>query len=75
MLGYEYEIIYKKGKYNTVADALWRKFEDEGSLFSISSLVLEWVEEARQEWVAHDLNAQVIKRLQKDPNPPNGYTW
>ena len=28
MLGYEFEIIYKKGKKNVVADALSRKDED-----------------------------------------------
>ena len=28
MLGYDFEIIYKKGKQNMVADALSRKYED-----------------------------------------------
>ena len=28
MLGYDYEIIYKKGKGNVVVDALSRKYED-----------------------------------------------
>jgi len=39
MLGYYYEIIYKKGKDNVVAVALSRKYEDEGSMFSLSSAV------------------------------------
>jgi hypothetical protein len=33
LFGYDYEIIYKKGKDNVVADALSRKYEDEGSIF------------------------------------------
>jgi hypothetical protein len=33
LFGYDYEIIYKKGKENVVADALSQKYEDEGSLF------------------------------------------
>jgi hypothetical protein len=33
IFSYDYEIIYKKGKENVVADALSRKYEDEGSLF------------------------------------------
>jgi hypothetical protein len=37
LFGYDYEIIYKKGKENVVADALSRKYEDEGSLFSLSN--------------------------------------
>lgn len=37
MLGYDYEIIYKKVKNNVVADALSIKYEDEGSIFALSS--------------------------------------
>jgi hypothetical protein len=33
MLGFDYEIFYKKGKYNLVVDALSQKYEEEGSLF------------------------------------------
>jgi hypothetical protein len=38
LFGYDYEIIYKKGKENVVADALSCKYEDEGSLFLFPSL-------------------------------------
>jgi hypothetical protein len=37
LFGYDYEIIYKKGKDNVVADALSQKYE-EGSLFLFPSL-------------------------------------
>ena len=48
MLGYDFEIIYKKGKQNVVVDALSRKEEDiEGLLCVISILKFDWVEEAR----------------------------
>jgi hypothetical protein len=37
MLGYEFEIIYKKGKHNNVEDTLLGKEEEtEGSLCAIS---------------------------------------
>ena len=46
MLGYEFEIIYKKGKQNMVAGALSRKEEDtEGLLCAISILQSIWMEE------------------------------
>ena len=38
IFGYDYEIIYKKGKDNVMADALSQKYEDEGSLFLFPSL-------------------------------------
>jgi hypothetical protein len=51
LFGYDYEIIYKKGKDNVVADALSQKYEDEGSLFSLSFIVPNWLQAVRQEWL------------------------
>ena len=46
MLGYDYEIIYKKGKKNVVADALSRKDEDvEALLCAISIIQPNWITE------------------------------
>ena len=51
MLGYEFEIIYKKGKQNVVGDAFSRKDEDvEAVLCSISIIQPNWINEARNEW-------------------------
>jgi hypothetical protein len=33
LFGYDYEIIYKKGKENVVVNALSQKYEEDGSLF------------------------------------------
>jgi hypothetical protein len=43
MLGYDYEIIYKKGKENVVADVMSQKYEEEGSLFSLSFTITNWL--------------------------------
>jgi hypothetical protein len=44
MLGYEFEIIYKKGKQNVVADAFSRKDEDvEAFLCAISIIQPDWI--------------------------------
>ena len=49
MLGYDFEIIYKKGKLNVVADALSRKDEEvEAFLCVISIIQPDWITEARE---------------------------
>jgi hypothetical protein len=75
LLGYDYEIIYKKGKENVVVDALSRQFEDDGSMFTLSLPVPGWLEDAHTEWFTNETTCQLIQRLQDDPNPPKGYTW
>ena len=51
MLGYDFEIIYKKWKQNVVADALSRKDEDvETFLCTISIIQLDWINEVWDEW-------------------------
>jgi hypothetical protein len=49
LFGYDYEIIYKKGKDNVFVDALSQKYEDEGSLFSLSFIVPDWLQAVCQE--------------------------
>jgi hypothetical protein len=53
LFGYDYEIIYRKGKDNVVSDALSRKYEVEGSLFSLSFIVPDCLQVFFQEWL-HD---------------------
>eukprot|EP00253_Pinus_taeda_P017817 PITA_17817 len=51
MLGYDFKIIYKKGKQNVFADVVSRKDEDvEALLCTISIIQLDWITEARDEW-------------------------
>ena len=75
MFGYDYEIVYKKGKENVVSNALSTKFEDDGSIFALSLPNHSWLEEVRQEWMDNTTIKQLIQRLQIDTNPPKGYTW
>ena len=69
MLGYDFEIIYKKGKQNVVANALSRKDEDvESLLSSISILQPEWIIEVRDEWKNDKEVWTLIHKLQRDPS-------
>ena len=50
MLGYEFEIIYKKAKLNVFADGLSRNNEEvEALLCAISIIQPDWITEAREE--------------------------
>lgn len=51
MLGYDYEIIYKRGRDNVIADALSRQYEDASSLLALYVPITRWLETTRQEWL------------------------
>ena len=64
MLGYDFEIIYKKGKHNIGVDALsMKEQETEGSLCVISVLQSNWVEEARIEQKQDQEVCKIIQQL------------
>ena len=67
MLGYDFEIIYKKGKLNVVADALSRNDEEvEALLCAISIIQPDWITEARDEWKKDEEVGTLIQKLQQD---------
>ena len=75
-LGYEFEIICKKGKQNVVIDALSRKYEDvKELLYAISIIQPDWIAEARDEWKHDEEIWTFIQKLQQDPNSSNTFTW
>jgi hypothetical protein len=63
LFGYDYEIIYKKGKDNVVVDALSQKYEDEESIFSLSFIVPDWFQVVRHEWLQDPKSSQLIHQL------------
>jgi hypothetical protein len=76
MLGYDFEIIYKKGKQNMVADALSRKEEDtKGLLYVISIPQFDWAEEARIEWKQYQHVFNIIQQLQEEPTALDKFLW
>ena len=76
MLGYDFEIIYKKGKQNVVADALSRKDEDvEALLCAISIIQPDWINEAREEWKNDEEVWALIQKLQQDSSTSDTFSW
>jgi hypothetical protein len=75
LFGYDYEITYKKGKDNVVVDALSQKYEYEGSLFSLSFIVPDWLQVVHQEWLQDRKSSQLIQKLQSNAPTSLGYSW
>ena len=76
MLGYDFEIIYKKRKLSVVVDTLSRKNEEvEALLCAISIIQPDWITEARDEWKRDEKVWTLIQKLQQDPSTSNTFIW
>ena len=70
MSGYDFEIIYKKGEQNVVADALSRKDEDvEALLYAILIIQPDWIAESKDEWKNDKKNGHLFKICRRIPMP------
>jgi hypothetical protein len=58
-----------------VVDALSQKYEDEGSLFSLSFIVENWLNEVHKECFIDPNIVCLIQQLQMEPHASQGYTW
>jgi hypothetical protein len=76
ILGYDFEIIYKKGKQNVVADALSIKDEYvEAFLCAIPIIQSNWIIEARDEWRNEEKMWTLIQGFQHDSSGSDTFTW
>jgi hypothetical protein len=76
ILGYDFEIVYKKGKQNIVEDSLSRKDEDvEAFLSAILIIQPDWIIEARDEWKNDEKVWTLIQRLHQDSSASDTFTW
>ncbi|KAH9291972.1 hypothetical protein KI387_042837 [Taxus chinensis] len=76
MLGYDFEIIYKKGKENVVADALSRRDTSADALLcGMSMLTADWVEEARLEWNQDKDTQSLIQNIKQGSMTSNKFEW
>lgn len=64
-MGYDYEVIYKPGKENNVADALSRV--ELNLCFSISHATALWLEELREYFKNNEQGKQLMEQIEKEP--------
>jgi len=71
MLGYDFEIIYRKGKQNGVVDALSRKDEDVEALFcDISIIKHDWLDGTKRTkdgWTSDIKLSAIVGLAHKNP--------
>jgi hypothetical protein len=58
-----------------VDDALSRKYEDEGSFFSLSFIVPDWIQVVCQEWIHDPKISHIIQQLKYNSTVSRGYSW
>ncbi|KAL4347798.1 hypothetical protein GQ457_17G006860 [Hibiscus cannabinus] len=76
MMGYDYEVVYRRGVNNVVADTLSRNPQyTAGQVFSISSFNTDWVDKIKQSWGQDDKLQKIIGELIKDPASHSKYKW
>jgi hypothetical protein len=75
LFGYDYETIYNKGKENVVAYSLSQKYEEDGSLFSLSFIVPDWLEAVHQKWLQDTKISILLHQLQHNSFFSPGYSW
>ena len=74
-MGYDYEITYKKGKDNLVADALSYTFDDHASLSAISMPIPNWLQSIQQGYVNSSSFSKIIQQLDNNHSVVLDYSW
>ena len=75
-VGFDFEIVYNKGKQNFVANSLSRKDENvEELLCAISIIQPDWITESREEWKNGKEAWTLIQKLQQDPSTSDTLSW
>lgn len=74
LLGYDYEIMFKAGQDNKVADALSRYgVRQEGNLLALSMVQTDWLNSLKLGWQTDPILKAIIEELSNDPTSNEGY--
>lgn len=66
-MGYDYSIVYKKGKENIVADALFRCLVQEAQLQTLTTITSDFLLRIQDSYKGHLHLEKLLAQLQADP--------
>ena len=74
LLGFDYEITYKKGKENVLADAL-SQLPEQVEVSAVSLPTSDFLEDIKMEWQEDSETSKIIKKLEEAPSSVAHYNW
>jgi len=74
LLGFDYEIEFKKGKDNVVVDALSKMTCRELSTLAMSTISITLIEEIKASWVSDRVVQNLIQELSRNPTSHPHYS-
>ena len=72
---FDFDILYKKGKENRVAENLSRKHEIDSSICAISIVVPKWISEFQSEYVKDPKTRNLIEEVENNKETKSKYSW
>ena len=74
LLGFDFEITYKKGKEIVLADAL-SQLPEQVEVSTVSLPTSDFLEDIKMEWHEDSETSKIIKKLEKAPSSVAHYNW
>ena len=74
-MGLSYEICYKKGRENVVADALSRKGREEAECTVTTTVIPEWMKEVMESYQGDDWAQDLIRGILASPGQSSNYSY
>jgi hypothetical protein len=75
LLGFDYDIEYRKGRENIAADALSRCSSSEVFSLTLSTISTKLLEAIQASWTTDTNLVRIITQLQQDPDSHPLYAW